>query len=1086
MRARRPELFSDAVQRKGHALLTRAILDYQLESLTSRKQETDFEHFCRQLLEREICPNLRPQTGPTGGGDSKADAETYPVSASIAERWFEADAQEASEERWAFAFSAKEDWDSKVQGDVKKIAETNRGYKRIYFVSSRYAKDKRRAELEDTLSKEYSVKITILDRNWILDKVFTNKRQAIAVETLHLTGFDTEASVAGPRDVERSQELEALDAEINDPNRYGAADFQLVEDCLRSARLARGLERPRAEVEGRFERAVRLAEKVGMPAQQLRVVYTRAWTVFWWYDDYDELNRLYGEVEKLAAGTPQASDLEMLTNLWNLLHGMVGNGKASKDTVQLDRRTDSLKAELDRLVALKDRPNNALLARATRLRVQLVLALDAGKDKAENVLDQYRDVVESAETLGDFPLQAVAELIREFGRVFTASATYDRLFDELVAVLEKRKSEAEVGLLLSERGWQKLEAGNPYDAIKLLGRAQGNLVKQEYRDEMITALVGCGLAYERAGLFWAARMNILAASTQIFLDFRERGLISRRALRCVLKLIWLEIQLGRIPCVLCWTEFADAIAGQLKLKEEQRQKFIEERNTIDMVTALLLLRTPIQAAAAAQKLPDLLEQQGFPGAAMTLMYVLGPADTLRRAGWMPDSESDDAVQDLFVRLKQQPAKDDLPAEPDFVVGEQVVFRSVILGTRIYIRSPNQLVSIQLAEMLLGVLESFLATSGGRDGLLPHREQLTIDLRPVERSGPPELTARREGGEELMIISHPTAAPSSLEEKLAQRDRLIEIVAEIIPRFVVGHKMDKHLEALARDEEVFTRSLTFSDIPTSVENMLGTAPKLRLQDWEKERDLQSYPILREKAWDADDTAQSSTRRRSEPLKLGKGEPPSELLNRNLKHSERRVASLIDIPLWDRAEWTGTLYAYSPEPYATLYLLLGFRDGEAGKDIFKGLRQKLGAIDSDEQLRIAVITGLSQRRPFDYGVSVSKSVKEEELDQKTEIVFVARINRMRPEDGRNLNGFLERFHRTKTYRLAPAYMEPGTRPECYFDHNIVKAELVVRPAWQVGDNDPDLMVLDADDDPIIPPDVKNPPVEAALRRARKRRR
>jgi hypothetical protein len=32
-----------------------------LETLTNRKQEYEFEHFCRKLAEKEICPNLRVQ-----------------------------------------------------------------------------------------------------------------------------------------------------------------------------------------------------------------------------------------------------------------------------------------------------------------------------------------------------------------------------------------------------------------------------------------------------------------------------------------------------------------------------------------------------------------------------------------------------------------------------------------------------------------------------------------------------------------------------------------------------------------------------------------------------------------------------------------------------------------------------------------------------------------------------------------------------------------------------------------------------------------------------------------------------------------
>jgi hypothetical protein len=88
MRARHPDLFSDT-KTIEYAYLDRAMLDHHLDTLTSRKQELVFERFARKLAEKEICPNLVPQTGPTGGGDSKVDTETYPVSEEIAARWYE-------------------------------------------------------------------------------------------------------------------------------------------------------------------------------------------------------------------------------------------------------------------------------------------------------------------------------------------------------------------------------------------------------------------------------------------------------------------------------------------------------------------------------------------------------------------------------------------------------------------------------------------------------------------------------------------------------------------------------------------------------------------------------------------------------------------------------------------------------------------------------------------------------------------------------------------------------------------------------------------------------------------------------------
>ena len=87
MRARHPDLFSDSVV-QSRPVLARPVFDHHLDTLTARKEEYQFEHFCRLVAEKEICPNLRIQAGPTGGGDSKVDSENYPIATEISDRWW--------------------------------------------------------------------------------------------------------------------------------------------------------------------------------------------------------------------------------------------------------------------------------------------------------------------------------------------------------------------------------------------------------------------------------------------------------------------------------------------------------------------------------------------------------------------------------------------------------------------------------------------------------------------------------------------------------------------------------------------------------------------------------------------------------------------------------------------------------------------------------------------------------------------------------------------------------------------------------------------------------------------------------------
>jgi hypothetical protein len=61
MRERRPERFSDSLPIE-QSELQQSVLEYYLDSLTSRSQELDFERFARAIAEREIQQSRIPST----------------------------------------------------------------------------------------------------------------------------------------------------------------------------------------------------------------------------------------------------------------------------------------------------------------------------------------------------------------------------------------------------------------------------------------------------------------------------------------------------------------------------------------------------------------------------------------------------------------------------------------------------------------------------------------------------------------------------------------------------------------------------------------------------------------------------------------------------------------------------------------------------------------------------------------------------------------------------------------------------------------------------------------------------------------
>jgi hypothetical protein len=479
MRDRHPDLFSDSVLEVEYDV-SREVLSYHLETLTNQKDETAFENFAQRLCEKFIAPNIRPQTGPVGGGDGKTDAETYPVSREISARWFVPDNDKAGE-RKAFAFSAKKTWGQKVKADVASIAGTGRDHDAVICVTNQFGPSRKSADLQDELQKKYGIPVTIQDRTWILDRVFHHDSMDIAVEELGIgRGTERHSKKLGPKDIERVAELDSLEAEIADGSKYQERTGSLVEDARRAALLARGLERPHEEVNGRFERALRLARDNNIKKLELATAYEWAWSAHFWHEDHDRTSELYEHVERLALHSEDANDLERLSNLLPLIRVSVHTGSMDAAKGKLSERTNALKDALAKLSAQTSRPNNALHAEALLL---LTCVSEKGvehrDDPLKNIWVQFTDVINRARGLGTFPFTSIANTLTQVGEFIADSEEFDVMFEAITNALAERSSEGEAATMNVQRAYQKLSKGQPYEAIRWFGRAVALLVKEE-------------------------------------------------------------------------------------------------------------------------------------------------------------------------------------------------------------------------------------------------------------------------------------------------------------------------------------------------------------------------------------------------------------------------------------------------------------------------------------------------------------------------------------------------------------------------------------------------------------------------------
>lgn len=1079
MRERHSDLFSDSVSEVEYQV-DREVLSYHLETLTNQRDETVFENFAQRLCEKFIAPNIRPQTGPVGGGDGKTDAETFPVSSEISARWFVPDNDKAGE-RKAFAFSAKKTWRPKIKSDVAAIAGTKRDYDQIICVTNQFVPAKKSADLQDELVKEHGIPVTILDRTWLLDRVLKHGSMAIAVEELGVgKGTEKQSKKLGPSDTNRAAELDSLEAKIADGSQYQGHPAALVEDARRAALLARGLEHSSADVNGRFDRALRLARDNNTKKLELTITYEWAWTSYFWHEDHLRTSELYDDVERLALGSDDANDLERMSNLLPLIRMSVATGSMDASKGKLKDRTAALKSALEALTVQTNRPNNALHAEATLLLTRVSeKGVEHRDDPLKDIWVSFTDVIKRAEGLGTFPFTSIADALTQIGEFIADSDEFDTLFEAVTDALVSRIGEGEAATRNVQRAYQKLAKGLPYDAIRWFGRAVTLLIKEEYEDDLINALVGAGFAFEEVGLPWAARNYTLAAVSQEFSSFERYGSIGTLRASVLSRYFETEFKLGRVPQILSAHELEMIVRNAQARTDGQRRRLDQMQEAHMMQIASLLLQTPVAKLGDIAQLPDALERLALPMSRTALLYLMGNEDILRTEGWIPEQETPEGAETFMRDLRDYGVKADYPV-PDFALGETVTLSSNVLGCRIELACANNLVSTGIGEAVLGSLEALLATSLDHR-ILPQVDHLQLRVMPSDAVGlSPVLTFEDVEGEPIGTITHRLIMEyKTKEDALSFPHWMRGAVLEIFLRFAAPQDAETWGEALFENERALDRALTFSNVPIMLGNLHGDRAQLSLAEWIDPADP-TYKVKRSEAWPpapAPDAIKSFGNRQS-----GEGLAPKELRDAaKRKHSKTRWISPIDKQKWDKAQWNATLFMWSPPgpDMPPPMLGLAYENLSAAKDIFKSWRKRYGDDDVKDDLKITIVRGISRDNPAAYAVMVSQNPDNVPMLEENIIGFVSRINRMYPNSTQHLDQFLADYAHHGQYVLLPAHLPNKlAQPEPIFELPIGKHNLTVINAWEITTNDMTASVLDLDELPLIPTDQPNAPVLQTL--------
>lgn len=1039
MRQLRPGLYSDSTTRDQHQLKAE-ILSHHLDTITERNETHDFELFCRKLCERAICPNLRPATGPEGGGDSKADTETTPVADEISKLY--CGLANSGSERWAFAFSAKKTWADKARSDVAGIIATKRGYKKAFFVTSRAARAKDRARVEQELSEKYGVTVTIHDRSWIVDQVIDKNRRDLAYNYLGI-GDKTSERELGPSDYSRKQQLEDIEKELTDPTAFAGMEMQRAAEALVAAKLARELELPRTDVDGKFSRAIRLADDGGTQRQQFTARYEALWTAFWWFDDVKVVVDGYDAFEALVIGSEHAKNLEMLCNLAQLLFNIVVHGHLSEEQAGLKARIDRLSSRLSELASDLSRPNNALEARTSLLTIEVNEAMRADDPKRlASLWPQFSDVLVKAEGMGEFDVSRLTRLVEVFGQVAGKDRGYRDLVDQVSEFVTKRTGESAGALVLLKRAGQ-LDFDENMEMIRLLGKAARLLTKKEHADDLVNAQAQLSLGYRSAGLLWAARASCTSAAATLFIEGDEEGELSPTVFPLLMNAAWQAVELRHLPEVLQIIQIARGCLSSLPYDEASLKRAGEQLQDFDLIFSCQLANLPAAEVPRLEMLPDILAGLGLIQSRATLLYVLGYEDLLREEGWIPDTESAQDVVTFFNQLAGQPAGDAVWRPTIFNGADLQVFVTSVLGVRVNVTHQPSDTAITVAEAIVGTVEAFFATAFELDAFA-HVERFDVSVVEADVT---RYEVKTDIDRMKITVKWPKGVfpgtPSVYGDFL---NMLLEVAGTAFSATCHAKDFKEAMHQLFQADGAMDRAAMIGSLCFSRQRIFSGVA--RLAEWDKHSP---------KKFEARPNRPSVIRERPALEEEKDGEAASEAFHfsKMTDHRDVKVCSVIDVHLWNRAEWTGAAYGVA-HPKAPPFMALMFKNRDAAAKIFERWRERFGSADVEEEIHIGIVRHFSTKHPAHYGMVITSEPPKDLQDSRV-AMMASRSLTLEPANDVNLSTFLDSYKKAGAYLLMPALVTPGQTLQFIDGLYILKRTLHVKMAIDVGPNDAESLFL-----------------------------
>lgn len=1037
-RALRPYYFSDSKTEKQ--TMDREMFKYVLSQLSTDMRQDAFEEFTRRLIVRLITPNIIPQTGPTGGGDAKADLETYPVSEEITDKWYLAGAKD--NEKWAFAISCKTDWKSKIKHDIQSVISTGKGFTRFYFCTNQPVPAKDKLKCQTDFKTQYDIDTTILDRKWYEQSVYDNGCYQIAVETLGLGKDLDEVKVDGPLNIRRKKELKALEEKISNSRISDGLDVDYVNDLLRCAILSRELEYPTNETEKRFALALNYAEKHGLSQQIYEINYQLGWTDFYWFKDPDKMYEQYQKLKQLTAEDINPSKVERLFTLYSLTTIAIKLSLFKSKEPSYDEENKYWEDLYNRLFQDTEHKISFLYLKIFRLESQLLSDIRNKKSTTDTIKDLSKCLDEAQNTI-DIPIETFSTFVDEYGQYIVNEPELDSLVDKIADALRKSQGDIAYANTHYARGVQMLEQGNVVEAIRHLGQSVIGYQQESTVHELIRACGLLGCAYEKIDLLHAAKLMYIKAISLFFHLANTEGELNHIVLTLHYLLCNIELRMGDINSFLNWYTQLAGLVNKLPQYIDEWQNVQEQ---FDFILGSLILKNSVNNLP--EKMPSILRRMGLFGSASILLYKTGNLGDEKNEFEKYEEENKSWKENILAKLPNDYFLYELNVPNNFVM-----HHSLIQGCRFDVECENNIDIICIADLILALVESMLSTSDRTEYVFT-KPVITFKIVSDEHSS--SIETLEHSGECLIKCLIPKLQDKELY------DFVIQVLATTVSQNISFMDSDKFFNEKEQKEKIGERLAIFAMHRNDVRNALLIERKLILDDW---------------AIDSDDVYPHRVQDDEKIEKCNVGKQAQDL-----------ITDTIDVNLWDLAKWKGCGYMISYDHSEPPIMIFLFENMDAAKKIFEKWEKDYS--NQKLNLQITIITGIDKTNPYWYKVLLSPDinrVKEIDGENGRYVLMTSRYHLMQAQTNTNISLLKDDFAKFHFVGISACGIENGQMtndPQKIYPRVIPIKDIVFREAWTIAVNTLEQVAIQASDNPIIP-DVheKDAPVVKVLEKRRK---